>query len=302
VPNIRVAGLLGKHPVKPPAERLPIKYLSAYLREPLPAASYPVDVTGGIEDDEWGMCANGPDPSCTSHPNGLGDCSFAGREHYQMAKAACNGEHETPEPSNELAAEYLAYDHGQDVGANLADLLLFWYRTGRILGFAPVDHTSKAEADAAMQAFHGLYVGVGLTDDAQQLFADGQPWTVAGGQQSNPQLGHCILKVRANGRGRDGYATWGQVQDATEDWSEECTEETWVILTREDGRVNLAALRADIDALGGYDTPAPAPAPAPAPVNHEGLLHELAGKVRDVARSADNDVTGLLAWLHVHGL
>ena len=30
-----------------------------------------------------------------------------------------------------------------------------------------------------MAAFHGAYVGVNLTDDADQLFGQGQPWTVA---------------------------------------------------------------------------------------------------------------------------
>ena len=59
-------------------ERFAIGYLSDYLREPLPAPAYPVDVTGGIGDQGWGMLGNGPDPTCTTYPNGVGDCTFAG--------------------------------------------------------------------------------------------------------------------------------------------------------------------------------------------------------------------------------
>ena len=67
------------------------------------------------------MLGNGPDPTCTTHPNGVGDCTFAGRQHYRMAKAAAAGQTETWESSNDLVKEYLKYDHGKDQGANIAD-------------------------------------------------------------------------------------------------------------------------------------------------------------------------------------
>jgi len=117
MPNSRTAGLRGRLPVKAPAERFNIQYVSAYLPAPLPAPVYPVDVSGGVID--WGMLGNGPDPTCTTHPNGVGDCTFAGRQHYRMAKAAAGDETEKWESSNKLVAEYLAYDHGQDKGANI---------------------------------------------------------------------------------------------------------------------------------------------------------------------------------------
>ena len=66
----RNAGLRGRLPKKPPAERFNIQYLSSYLTSPLPAPAYPVDVTAGITD--WQMLGNGPDPTCTTHPNGVG--------------------------------------------------------------------------------------------------------------------------------------------------------------------------------------------------------------------------------------
>ncbi len=252
MPPPRVAGLRGRLPVKPPGERFAIQYLSSYLSTPLPPPVYPVDVTGGIAD--WGMLGNGPDPTCTTHPNGVGDCTFAGRQHYRMAKAAAYQETETWETSDALVTEYFTYDHGKDVGANMANLLLHWYKAGKVLAFAPVDHTSPAAVDAAMAAFHGAYVGVNLTDDVESLFARHEPWTTAGGQQPNPQEGHCIVKAGADGSQFDTWITWGAAQRSTLAWTAACLEEAWVIITQEDAdanAVNVAALRADIDALHG---------------------------------------------------
>jgi hypothetical protein len=252
MPEMRTAGLRGRRPVKPPAERFPIQYLSSYLVTPLPPPAYPVDVSGGIT--EWGMLGNGPDPTCTTYPNGVGDCTFAGRQHNRMAKAAAGGETEQWETSDQLVAEYLAYDDGKDQGAQIADLLLSWYQAGNILAFAPVDHTDSAAVDAAMTAFHGAYVGVDLTDDADSLFGQGQPWTTADGQQPDPSEGHCIVKVAADGSQLDTWVTWGALQKSTLVWTAACLREAWVIVTQEDAaaaNLDIAALRADIDALHG---------------------------------------------------
>jgi hypothetical protein len=250
--DVRVAGHRGRLPVKPVGERFAIQYVSAYLATPLPAPAYPVDVTGGITD--WQMLGNGPDPTCTTHPNGVGDCTFAGRQHNKMAKAAAGALTEQWETSDQLVAEYLAYDHGHDRGANIADLLLFWYKKGAILAFAPVDHTSPATVDAAMAAFHGAYCGVNLTDDADQLFSQGEPWTTANGERPDPQDGHCIVKVAADGSQFDTWVTWGAAQKSTLAWTSACLEEAWAIITPEDAQatnLDIAALRADIDALHG---------------------------------------------------
>jgi len=274
---LRVAGHRGKRPAK----RLPLRFASEYAREPFPSPSYPVDVTSGITD--WRMLGNGPDPTCTVRPDGCGDCTFAGREHYKMAKAAAAGETEQWESSNALVEEYLAYDHGQDEGAVIADLLMSWYDAGKILAFAPVDHTDKAEMDAAMQAFNGLYVGVSLTSDADELFQEGLPWTLANGEQPDPSEGHCIVKVKASGQGLDGYVTWGAEQPATEGWSAACLDEAWVIITSDDAPVDLPKLRADIDALHGEGGSGQPPAPAP----HPSALHEVAADLRALITKAE---------------
>ncbi len=258
----RTPGKRGRLPAKPASKRFALRWAHEYTAHgAFPSVVYPVDVSGGITD--WGMLGN----------DRYGDCTFAGREHYKMAKAAAGRETETWESSSQLVAEYLRYDHGRDEGANIADLLLAWYKAGKILAFAPVDHTSPAQVDAAVQAFHGVYAGVSLTDDADQLFTGGHPWTVVRGEQPDPNEGHCIVKVGAEGgAGYDTWVTWGAPQRSTPAWTKACLDETWVIITQEDAdaaSLDIAALRADIEALHGTGgqppPPAPPPGPAPAP-------------------------------------
>ena len=252
-----------------PTVRLSLPFVHAYAAEPFPAPTYPVDVTAGVTD--WGMLGNGPDPTLTVNDGQpVGDCTFAGRQHYRMAKAAAGGETETWETSDQLVTEYLAYDHGQDDGAVISDLLMAWYKAGKILAFGVVDHTDKAACDSAMATFHGLYCGVNLTPDAEQLFPS-QPWTVANGEQPDPSDGHCIVKVRAEGPGGlDGWVTWGAVQSSTVEWTSTCLDEAYVIITQEDADaagLDIAKLRADIDALGGTGgVPVPVTPPVEPPV------------------------------------
>jgi hypothetical protein len=246
----RIPGLRGRLPKLPVADRLPLRYLHEYAPNPLPPPVYPIDVSGGISS--WSMLGNGPDASCTSHPDGCSDCTFAGRQHYRMAKAARAQKTETWETSDELVAEYLAYNHGQDQGANIATLLLAWFQAGKILAFAPVDHTRPEMVDSALSLFTGVYCGVCLTDDADDLFSQGLPWTVADGQQPDSQDGHCIIKVGADGT-LDDWITWGAKQSSTTDWTAACLDEAWVIISSEDvgtNLINLVELQADIKALG----------------------------------------------------
>jgi len=263
-------------------------FLHDYVKAPLPAPAYPVDVRAGIPDADWLMLGNGPDPACTVAPEGVGDCSFAGREHLRHAKAARYGETEKWETSDELVDEYLAYDGGQDNGVVLADVLLAWYHAGRILAFAPVDHTDPAAVDSAMEAFRGVYCGVDLTDDADELFRQGQPWTVADGEQPDTSDGHCIVKVYADvvpdPHAGDGYVTWGAFQKATAAWTQACLTEAWVIITSEDeaAQVDMTSLLADIEALGGTEG-------ATAPKGGTGMFAALEEKLEAVWKDIDGE-------------
>lgn len=245
----RVVGLRGRSRVRSVGQRFNIGWVHSYLPADFPAPVYPIDVSGQVTD--WGMLGNGPDVTCTVDPKGVGDCTFAGRQHYRMAKAACADEVVAWETSNQLVEEYLAYDNGHDNGAVMADVLLAWYNAGKVLAFAPVDHTTRSAVDSAMQAFHGCYVGVNLTSDVEQLFQQGKTWTLDG--PPNPTDKHCIVKVKADDSS-DTWVTWGSEQPSTLDWTDACIEEAWVIISQEDvssTNIDIAKLKADIAALGG---------------------------------------------------
>jgi hypothetical protein len=259
----RIAGLQGRLHVKPVGERLNIAFAHQYLTAPLPTPTYPIDVTESISD--FGMLAN----------DVYGDCGPAAEVHAEMTTAKAAGT-TSPPPDSPLALQRYEAFTGSSTppgpGVNLADYLKWCFDQKYIKAFAPVDYTDRATCDGLMEVGFGLYVGVNLTDDAEQLFNAGEPWTVANGEQPNPNDGHCILKVKSTGpTGElDGYVTWGQVQLATFGWTDACVEEAWLIVTTEEQLAMFSpSLLADIAALGGTGgtTEPPAPPPTPVPVD-----------------------------------
>ena len=162
-----MTGLLrGRLPQKQGADRFPLRWAHEYLTTPLPAPTYPVDVSEGIA--AWGMCGN----------DQYGDCGAAGEYHAEMSTAAAAG---VPVPATYASTavdRYVAYTGvptPPGPGVNLADYLLWCYQQGYIKAFAPVDHTNREQCDGIMQAGYGLYC-VGprtrvLTDDLRWVEA-----------------------------------------------------------------------------------------------------------------------------------
>jgi hypothetical protein len=274
MPNTeRIPGRRGRKPaVLPPG----LKMLGAYLTSPLPAPALPLDASGGFTG--WEMLGNGPDASVTNQgPNfeGVGDCGPVDTVHKRMADLALSALlHGTPLPAdpmpdaNTVVADYLAYDGGQDEGVVGSEMMHAWYTSGligsKIDGYAPVP---LDQIDAAMAVFGAVLVGVNLTDDADQLFNQGQPWNVDQGQKPDPNEGHFILKIKSTAD-QDGYVTWGAEQWATKGWTRACAEEAWVPITPEMARrwnVAMGLLVQDIDLYGGSADAPPSPGPAPAP-------------------------------------
>ena len=134
---------------------------------------------------------------------------------------------------------------------------MYWFLAGKIRAFAPVDHSDPASCDMVMAAFHGLYVGVDLTDSANNQFDAGQPWTVSAGERPDPSDGHCIVKVKADGQQYDTWVTWGALQQSTREWTAACIQEAWAVITSEDeeSKLNMPSLLADIVAAGKAAAP-----------------------------------------------
>jgi hypothetical protein len=259
----------------------------------------------------WGLLGN----------DRYGDCVFAGNGHLVELLTAYGQGIETDVTEAEALAEYSrvtgfkpddpSTDQGAAVQDGLSDLRTNGLAGIKLAAFAEIDVTNLNEIKSALAELGGLSAGVNLPAIAQQQFGAGQPWDVVP-DDGGIEGGHCIILA---GYDTDFlyFITWGQVQKATYTWWAKYGEEIWAVVSKDwvspkgadpEG-LNLASLGEEFAALTGEPSPFGAPAPSPEPVpahSPESLLAELAGHIRNVAASAEKDVTELLAFLATHGL
>jgi len=203
-------------------------------------------------------------------------------------------------------------DGGMDIQTLLEGLVATGGPDGvKAVAFASVDPKNAGEVKAAIAIFGYLWTGVTVAANNQQEFGAGQPWDY---DASSPvEGGHSVITggYGAPGAGPLGgdekFITWAQETSFTDSFWVNSVEEAWVVLwpehlgTKEflEG-VDQAKLAADFEAITGRPLPAvPPPRPAPEP---KGLLGELAGLVREVAASAERDVSEIVGWLQSHGI
>lgn len=223
---------------------------------PAPEAPPSGDVTGGLKS--WGMLGN----------DTYGCCGVAAFEHLRMAKAiTAEGpafEADFVQPTTDATETlYFAYGKAQgepgdkpDEGVANAVFLKWLFDQGAIEWFAELDVTDENVVRNAMLDCRGVLIAVSLTDDAEQLFSEQQPWTVANGETPDPQEGHDIALL-AYGPEGSTFCTWGALELATPEWVKACAREAWVFGSREDGEragYDVDACIAAIKALGGSVT------------------------------------------------
>lgn len=222
---------------------------------PLPAPPTG-DVTMGLTS--WGMLGN----------TQYGDCGPAATMHCRMAKALVSVANGVPCYQSSFAVpttavtEQLYFNYGKamgeqgtkpDQGVTNRTWLQYLYDQHIIEWYGELDTTDPDEIHAVMLACKGVLVAVELTQDAETLFAEHKPWTVAGGEQPDPTMGHDILLV-AYGPVADTFVTWGALQQATVAWDSACIMDMWAFGTQEDAvraGYTFAAIKAEIDAAGG---------------------------------------------------
>ncbi len=214
------------------------------------------DVTKGLT--AWGMLGN------TTY----GDCGPAATEHGRMAEAlvSVTGGAPTYEagfvPPTTAGTEslYFAYgramgEHGTqpDQGVTNATWLHYIFGQRVIEWYGELRPSDQDEMRTAMLACCGVLVAVELTSNAETQFADGEPWTITGGKQPTPTLGHDILWV-AYGPTGDTFVTWGALQKAAVDWDAACITDAWAFGTQQDAEragYDFPAIVAAINAAGG---------------------------------------------------
>ena len=201
----------------------------------LPSAPEVFDHTNGF--DHFQMLGNGPDPTLTVHGGRpVGDCAFVGTSNCCLLDAVETGDPYIPPTSNEIVSTYLTYDHGQDKGANLTQLLQFWHTHGlpwggKIAGWASVDPRNPERFWSACNAFGCLYIGIAVPATMDQQVMDGQTLDLTGTDADYQiQGGHCVVVASRTETGGE-LITWGQRVPFTQRWADTYIEEAYVVIT-----------------------------------------------------------------------
>jgi len=235
----------GKHAPKIDYRTLRLKdYLTAAL--PAPPASYNALTTVyrrlEVSDPTKLFPMDGNDT--------LGDCTIAALAHADTVFNGLVGKKKIL--SKQAAVKlYMSLTGGVDSGLNELDVLNRWQSQPmdgeKILAYTSIEVKNHTHIQQAIQLFGGVYLGFQVQENAQQQFDARQPW-VPGPLTKD---GHAVFAVAYDATGTT-VLTWGNTQQATWAWWDECVDEAYGILPPQakasdfDPGFNFAQLQADL--------------------------------------------------------
>ena len=224
----------GKHPPKVDYRTLRFKtYLTSALAAPPPS----VNVLQRVYDK---LGTTNPATLFPMDGNDtLGDCTIAALAH---AETVYHGLVKAPAKIMHKQAVVKLYEHltgGVDSGLNELDVLNYWQSNAvsgeKILAFAAIDVKNHTHIQQAIQLFGGVYLGFQVQQNCVQEFDAHQPWTP--GPLTND--GHAVFAVAYDQNGVT-VLTWGNTQQGTWAWWDECVDEAYAILPPEAKNPNFA--------------------------------------------------------------
>ena len=185
----------------------------------------------------------------------LGDCTIAALAHAITTFRGLLGS-KTIMQQKAVVKLYTHLTGGPDTGLNELDVLNYWQSHAvshdKILAFASVDPKNHVHVEQAIQLFGGVYLGFQVQQNCVQEFDAHQPWTP--GPLTND--GHAVFAVGYDQTGLT-VLTWGNKQQATWAWWDECVDEAYAILPPEANHpdfapgFDVAQLRTDLAAVAG---------------------------------------------------
>jgi len=181
----------------------------------------------------------------------LGDCTIAGVAHAITTFRGLVGKKKTIMTKSAVVKLYLHLTGGVDSGLNELDVLNYWQSNvvdgDEVLAFASIDPKNHTHVQQAIHLFGGAYLGFHVQQNCIQEFDARQPWTP--GPLTTD--GHAVFAVGYDHTGVT-VLTWGNTQQATWAWWDECVDEAYAILPPE-AKVagfapgfNVAQLQADL--------------------------------------------------------
>ena len=181
----------------------------------------------------------------------LGDCTIAGVAHAITTYRALIKK-ETIPPKNAVQKLYFHLTGGADTGLYELDVLNYWRQSGalgeKILAYVKIDPKNHVHVEQAIEIFGGVYLGFQVQQNCVQEFDNKQPWTP--GPLTND--GHAVFAVGYDPNGVT-VLTWGNTQQGTWAWWDECVDEAYAILPQDATKpgyapgFNIAQLQADLD-------------------------------------------------------
>ena len=237
---------LGKRPAKHDSRTL---QLAKYTAKVAPAPPAHDDWEKKVH--HWPMMKNDVVGDCT--------CACAGHMIEQWTTYS-KGAPFTPSDQQVIAAysAITGYDPStgnNDDGAAILDVLNYWRKAGvaghKIMAFATLDPSSRAEVEDSVFLFGNCYLGVQLPVSAQNQAV----WAVPPGGTSGPGApgswgGHAIPVVAYDQRGLT-VVTWGALQRMTWGFLYAYCDEAYAVLSQDwiSHTTNLAASGFDLAAL-----------------------------------------------------
>lgn len=181
------------------------------------------------------------------------DCTIAALAHAETIYKALL-DTETIMSQTAVLKLYFHLTGGIDSGLNELDVLNYWRQHsvsgGTILNYVSINPKNHTHVQQAINLLNGVYLGFQVQENCQQDFHDHKPWTP--GKLTND--GHAVYAVAYDQTGVT-VLTWGNVQQATWAWWDECVDEAYAILpsqAKETGYapgVDLAQLEKDLSAV-----------------------------------------------------
>jgi hypothetical protein len=245
MPNHR----FGKHPPKRDYRTLRFKtYLTPGIAAPPPSYSVLPDLYKGLGTNDptklFPMDAN----------DQYGDCTIAALAHAITVYQGKVGKKHIMSTKDTVKV-YLHLTGGVDSGLNELDVLNYWRQTKvsteKIIAFASIDPKDHTHVQQAIKLFGGVYLGFQVQKNCEQEFDARKPW-VPGPLTKD---GHAVLALGYD-QNELTVLTWGNTQQATWAWWDECVDEAYAILPHEAqdpkfAGFDLAQLKADLDEVAG---------------------------------------------------
>jgi hypothetical protein len=184
----------------------------------------------------------------------LGDCTIAALAHSITTFRALVKPTPVVMPKQQVVKLYYHLTGGIDSGLQELDVLNYWRKNmvngDKIVGYVSIDPKNHTHVQQAIQMFGGVYLGFQVQQNCIEEFNARQPWTP--GPLSHD--GHAVFAV---GYDQNGVTvlTWGNTQNATWSWWDECVDEVYAILPPESKSpgfapgFNFAQLQSDLQTV-----------------------------------------------------